>query len=138
MAPTVVVKGGTVEMVLGSPGGPRIITATLETILNMVDYGMNAQEAVDAPRLHHQWQPDILFAEPFALSPDTKALLEQMGYHIQEQRPWGAVALIASGRMTSARPTKAAADSVATHVAAPAVYFGANDSRRPAGIALAP
>jgi gamma-glutamyltranspeptidase / glutathione hydrolase len=138
MAPTVVMKGGTVEMVLGSPGGPRIITATLETILNMVDYGMNAQEAVDAPRLHHQWQPDILFAEPFALSPDTKALLEQMGYHIQEQRPWGAVALIASGRMTSARPTKAAADSVATHVAAPAVYFGANDSRRPAGIALAP
>ena len=52
MAPTIVLKDGKVAMVLGSPGGPRIITATLETILNMIDYGMNAQEAVSAPRIH--------------------------------------------------------------------------------------
>ena len=110
MAPTVVMKDGKVEMVLGSPGGPRIITATLETILNIVDYGMNAQEAVSAPRLHHQWLPDTLFAEPFALSPDTTALLEQMGYHIQQQKPWGAVELIASGSIAHAGPASAVAD----------------------------
>ena len=79
MAPTIVLKDGAVEMVLGSPGGPRIITATLETILNMIDYGMNAQEAVDAPRLHHQWLPDVLFAEPFAVSPDTQGLARTDG-----------------------------------------------------------
>jgi gamma-glutamyltranspeptidase/glutathione hydrolase len=107
-------------------------------VLNMIDYGMNAQEAVDAPRLHHQWQPDVLFAEHFALSPDTKALLEQMGYRIQEQHPWGAVALIASGTLMAARTGAHTADSVATHATAPADYFGANDPRRPAGVALAP
>ena len=66
-------------MVLGSPGGSRIITIVLETILNVIDYGMSPQEAVDAPGLHHQWLPDTIFAERFALSPDTKAALEAMG-----------------------------------------------------------
>jgi gamma-glutamyltranspeptidase/glutathione hydrolase len=138
MAPTIVLKDGAVVMVLGSPGGPRIITATLETILNMIDYGMNAQEAVDAPRLHHQWMPDALFAEPFALSPDTKALLEQMGYRIQEEKPWGAVALIASATLDRHQPAGAPADSVHGHETGVGVFFGANDSRRPAGVALAP
>jgi gamma-glutamyltranspeptidase/glutathione hydrolase len=138
MAPTIVLKDGAVEMVVGSPGGPRIITATLETILNVIDYGMNAQEAVDAPRLHHQWLPDVLFVEPFALSPDTTALLDQMGYRIQEQKPWGAVALIASGKLGASRPAGAAADSVATRATEPNMFFGANDPRRPAGVALAP
>jgi gamma-glutamyltranspeptidase/glutathione hydrolase len=138
MAPTVVLKGGKVEMVLGSPGGPRIITATLETILNVIDYGMNAEEAVSAPRLHHQWFPDVLYAEPFALSPDTETLLSQMGYHIQQQRPWGAVELIAAGTLQRARASEAVADSVAGHSAAPATLFGANDPRRPGGAALAP
>jgi gamma-glutamyltranspeptidase/glutathione hydrolase len=141
MAPTIVLKGGppndrTVDMVVGSPGGPRIITAIVQTILNTIDYDMNAQEAIDAPRLHHQWLPDILFAERFALSPDTKALLQQMGYRIQEQRPWGAVALIAAGAGDRAAPS--VADSVATHAATPGAFYGANDSRRPAGVALAP
>ena len=121
MAPTIVLKDGAVELVAGSPGGPRIITATLEAILNVIDYGMNAQEAVDAPRLHHQWEPDVLYAERFALSPDTSAKLERMGYRIEEQRPWGAVALIAAG---AAAPKRA--------------YFGASDPRRPSGAALAP
>jgi gamma-glutamyltranspeptidase/glutathione hydrolase len=133
-----VLKDGKVEMVVGSPGGPRIITAIVETILNMVDYGMNAQEAVDAPRIHHQWLPDILFAEPFALSPDTKALLEEMGYRIQEQKPSGAVALIASGALAPPKFATVGADTVATHAPAPDVFYGANDSRRPAGVALAP
>jgi gamma-glutamyltranspeptidase/glutathione hydrolase len=138
MAPTIVLKDGAVEMVLGSPGGPRIITAIVETILNMVDYGMDAQEAVDAPRLHHQWRPDVLYAEPFALSPDTRALLEQMGYAIQEEKPSGAVALIASGAMHHAMSTAFAADTVATRPPEPDVFYGANDARRPAGAALAP
>jgi gamma-glutamyltranspeptidase/glutathione hydrolase len=138
MAPTIVLKDGKVAMVLGSPGGPRIITAIVQTILNMVDYDMDAQEAVDAPRLHHQWMPDLLFAEPFALSPDTRALLEEMGYRIQDQRPSGAVALIASGAMGGRKFMSVGADTVATHAPMPDVYYGANDSRRPAGVAVAP
>jgi gamma-glutamyltranspeptidase/glutathione hydrolase len=138
MAPTIVLKNGAVQMVLGSPGGPRIITAIVETILNVIDYGMDAQEAVDAPRLHHQWLPDLLYAEPFALSPDTRALLEEMGYKIQDQPPSGAVALIASGALKSAKSTAAGADSVATHMPRADAFYGANDSRRPAGVALAP
>ncbi len=131
MAPTIVLKNGAVEMVAGSPGGPRIISATLQAIVNVIDYGMNAQEAVDAPRLHHQWEPDVLFAERFALSPDTRARLERMGYRIEEQRPWGAVALIAAG---ASQPDAASAGSAAPK----AVYYGASDPRRPSGAALAP
>ncbi|MEA2732401.1 MAG: gamma-glutamyltranspeptidase / glutathione hydrolase, partial [Acetobacteraceae bacterium] len=143
MAPTIVLKGdglkhGPVEMVLGSPGGPRIITAIVETILNIIDYGMDPQEAVDAPRLHHQWMPDVLYAEPFAISPDTRPLLEQMGYRIQQQKPSGAVALIASGTLGGPKSIALGADSVATHAPQPDVFYGANDSRRPAGVALAP
>ena len=136
MAPTIVLKDGAVEMVLGSPGGPTIITSVVQTILNMIDYGMNAQEAVDAPRLHHQWLPDVLLAEPFALSPDTTVLLRQMGYRILERRPWGAVALIAAGAGSTVQAT--AADSIAIHAAVAGAYYGANDARRPAGVALAP
>jgi gamma-glutamyltranspeptidase/glutathione hydrolase len=131
MAPTIVLKDGAVNMVVGSPGGPRIITATLQAILNVIDYGMNAQEAVDAPRLHHQWQPDVLFAEPFALSPDTKARLQRMGYTIEEQRPWGAVALIAAA---APPPDAGPASTGARHTP----YAGASDPRRLSGAALAP
>jgi gamma-glutamyltranspeptidase/glutathione hydrolase len=131
MTPTIVLKDGAVEMVAGSPGGPRIITATLQAILNVIDYGMNAQEAVDAPRVHHQWEPDVLYAERFALSPDTKARLERMGYRIEEQRPWGEVALIAVG----ASDPDAASARLAESKAA---YYGAIDPRRPSGAALAP
>jgi gamma-glutamyltranspeptidase/glutathione hydrolase len=138
MAPTLVTKDGAVEMVLGSPGGSRIITVVLQTILNVIDYGMNPQEAVDAPRLHHQMLPDVLYAEPYALSPDTQALLERMGYRIQEQPPWGAAALIASGTMMPAPRTGAAPDSVASSARRPGAYYGAMDARRPAGAALVP
>ncbi len=138
MAPTIVTKSGALEMVLGSPGGPRIITAVVEAISNMIDHGMNAQQAVDAPRIHQQWMPDLLYAEPFALSPDTQPLLEQMGYKIEQQQPSGAVELIAAGALTGDQALPSGADATATHASAPDVFFGANDPRRPAGRALAP
>ena len=72
MSPTIVTKDGKPVMVVGTPGGSRIITAVLHTILNAVDYGMDVQEAVDAPRFHQQWLPGPTNVELFALSPDTR------------------------------------------------------------------
>lgn len=80
MSPTVVLKDGQPLMVLGTPGGSRIITAVLQTLVNVVDHGMTIQEAVDAPRFHQQWLPACTTAEPFALSPDTQAILSSMGH----------------------------------------------------------
>jgi gamma-glutamyltranspeptidase/glutathione hydrolase len=138
MAPTLVTKDGHIFVVLGSPGGSRIITITLETLMNVIDYGMAPQQAVDAPRLHHQWLPDVIDAEPYGLSPDTAALLRDMGYRIVEQTPWGAVELIAVGPQTQTESSVASSgnDSTATHGMRPGLFYGANDSRRPAGAAV--
>ncbi len=95
MAPTVVLRGGKPVMVVGSPGGSRIITINAQAIINMLDHGMQPQEAVDAPRIHHQWLPDTVYAEPFALSADTLAALKGMGHSVTVQSPWGAEELIA-------------------------------------------
>jgi gamma-glutamyltranspeptidase/glutathione hydrolase len=115
MSPTLVEKDGRVVLVLGSPGGSRIITTVLETIMNVIDYGMGPQEAVDTPRLHHQWQPEKIYFERSGLSSGVVEQLTGMGYALVEQRPWGAVELIkiANGRL-----------------------YGASDPRRPAGAAL--
>lgn len=83
MSPTIVTRDGKLEMVLGAPGGSRIITAVLQVILNAVDFGMNIQEAVDAPRFHHQWKPDKLEFEK-GFSPDTIALLRARGHNIDD------------------------------------------------------
>ncbi|WEX90272.1 gamma-glutamyltransferase [Sinorhizobium garamanticum] len=88
MSPTIVSKDGKPFMVIGSPGGARIITITLEAIINVIDHGMNIQEAVDAPRLHHQWLPDKVFMEPYALSPDTRKLLAAMGHDVEIDESW--------------------------------------------------
>ena len=80
MSPTIVTKDGKAVMVVGTPGGSRIITATLLTILNVIDYKMNIQEAVDAPRFHQQWMPDTTNLETFAVSPDTQKILESWGH----------------------------------------------------------
>ena len=77
-------------MVTGSPGGRTIINTVLLTIVHAVDFGMNAQEAVDAGRFHHQWLPDRITYERLTLSPDTRALLEAMGHQLQETRVQGA------------------------------------------------
>ena len=135
MAPTLVTKDGKAFLVLGSPGGSRIITITLETALNIIDHGMQPQEAVDAPRLHHQWLPDVLYAEPYALSPDTKAILAGMGYKTTEQVPWGAAELIAVGREVSSNVATSGNDASATKGMRPGLFYGANDNRRPAGSA---
>ena len=138
MAPTLVTKDGKIFLVLGSPGGSRIISITLETAINMLDHGMEPQAAVDAPRLHHQWLPDMLYAEPYALSPDTKERLVAMGYKITEQVPWGAVELIAIGRANPVASTTASSsnDPSATQGMRPGLFYGANDSRRPSGSAI--
>jgi gamma-glutamyltranspeptidase / glutathione hydrolase len=81
MTPTILTRDGKFFMAVGAPGGSRIISAVLQVILNVVDFGMNAQDAVDAPRIHHQWQPDTLYLEP-GISPDTVALLRSRGYDV--------------------------------------------------------
>jgi gamma-glutamyltranspeptidase/glutathione hydrolase len=137
MAPTVVLHNGRVLLVLGSPGGPRIITTILETALNVLDYGMTPQEAVDAPRLHHQWMPDELFVEPYALSSDTRELLLGMGYRVKEQKPWGATELIEAGPARTPDRTDWSEKNASTPAGIRSgFYYGASDPRRPAGAAI--
>ena len=82
MTPAILLRGGKLYMVIGAPGGSRIITGVLQVILNVADFGMNIQEAIDAPRFHHQWFPDKLHLEK-GFSPDTVALLERRGHAIE-------------------------------------------------------
>ena len=91
MTPTILARDGQPFLVVGSPGGRTIINSVLLTILNVVDFGMNLQEAVDAPRFHHQWLPDRIDHEPFAFSPDTAALLVQRGHALRQARRQGVV-----------------------------------------------
>ncbi len=88
MSPTIVSKDGAPFMVIGSPGGSRIITITLEAIMNVVDHGMTLQEAIDAPRVHHQWLPDRVYIEPRGLSPDTLRILAGQGYTVGVDPDW--------------------------------------------------
>jgi gamma-glutamyltranspeptidase/glutathione hydrolase len=134
MTPTIVLKDGKPVLVVGSPGGARIITTVLEIILNVIDHGMSLQEAVDAPRVHHQWLPDTLAGEPFAFSADTALALTRMGYHIDALEPWGTgnaaeIIGIAPADATQAR---------ALGFPRPGILYGASDSRAPAGSAAAP
>ena len=127
MSPTVVAKDGKPFMVIGSPGGSRIITITLEAIVNVIDHGMNIQEAIDAPRIHHQWLPDTVYVEPFGLSPDTERLLAGMGYHLDlGDKTWGQAAGILVGGRSLAEIEKGGG----------ARYNGAIDSRAASGEAL--
>jgi gamma-glutamyltranspeptidase / glutathione hydrolase len=80
MTPTVVLKEGRLFLVLGSPGGPTIINTVLQTILNVIDYRMTIQEAVDAPRIHHQWMPDKLTLEKTGFAQDVRDGLRACGY----------------------------------------------------------
>ncbi len=81
MTPTIVLRpDGSLWFAVGARGGPRIITAVTQAVINMIDHGMTIQQALDAPRIHHQWLPDEFIYEPFGLSPDTRAVLESYGH----------------------------------------------------------
>jgi gamma-glutamyltranspeptidase/glutathione hydrolase len=84
MTPTILAKGGKVFLAIGSPGGRTIINTVLEVIVNVVDFGMNVQEAIDGGRFHHQWLPDRILYERHGLSPDTVALLRARGHDVKE------------------------------------------------------
>ncbi len=117
MAPTIVLRGGKLAMVTGSPGGSRIITIVLETILNVFDFGMNAQAAVDAPRMHMQWLPDEIQYEPGAFTDPVTAALRGDGYAFKEIPFWGSAQAIVVDPATGA-------------------LQGGTDRRHPAGAAL--
>jgi gamma-glutamyltranspeptidase/glutathione hydrolase len=115
MTPTIVTHHGQPWMIVGTPGGSRIITAVLHTLLNVIDYGMDIQEAVDAPRIHQQWLPEETFVEARALSPDTRDILLAMGHKLTQPQPENHVAaILIDGN----------------------VFYGAIDPRRNTGLAL--
>ncbi|MEX2953224.1 gamma-glutamyltransferase [Serratia fonticola] len=138
MSPTLVTKDNKIFMVLGSPGGSRIITITLQTALNVIDHGMAPQEAVDAPRIHHQWLPDEVYYEQRGVSADTLKILKEMGYKMVEQTPWGAAELILVGLPGAAgvSPANSGNDSAVSGRVREGYLYGANDVRRPAGSAV--
>jgi gamma-glutamyltranspeptidase/glutathione hydrolase len=139
MAPTLITRDGKTFMVVGSPGGSRIITITLQAALNVIDYGMAPQEAVDAAHIHHQWLPDLVYYETRGLSADTLNVLHTMGYKTSEQTPWGATELILIGLPDAAGvsgPASSGNDSGVSGRVLPGFIYGANDSRRPAGAAI--
>lgn len=137
MSPSLVTKDGKIFLVLGSPGGSRIITITLETALNIIDFGMAPQEAVNAPRIHHQWLPDEVYYEQRGVSADTLKILSGMGYKMVEQTPWGAAELIMVGLPGAAGVSTASSgnDGAVSGKVREGYLYGANDVRRPAGSA---
>ncbi|SDY05949.1 gamma-glutamyltransferase [Hymenobacter psychrophilus] len=94
MTPAILLKDNKLALVIGTPGGSTIITSVLQGILNVVDYGHNAQQAVAAPRLHHQWLPDLLDVESGALLPAAQDSLRARGYQLNARSPWGRLEII--------------------------------------------
>jgi len=118
MTPTIVTKNGKVFMVTGSPGGSTITTTVLQVITNVIDYGMNIQQAVDAPRVHYQGLPNVVVTEPYALKSASVQELWQRGYQVAPFLTWGAAESILVDPKTK-------------------LLYGANDSRKPTGKAIA-
>jgi len=117
MTPTIVFADGEPWFATGSPGGSRIITAVLQMIVNVIDHGMNIAEAANAPRMHHQWYPDVLSLEP-GFSPDTFRLLQERGHDVQDSR--------------------SSSGSTQTVAYRDGVFRGASDTRRPGAGSVAP
>ncbi|MFK2877404.1 gamma-glutamyltransferase [Rhodanobacter hydrolyticus] len=118
MSPSIVLRGPEKKlyMVTGSPGGSTIITTVLQSFLNVAEFGMNIKQAVDAPRMHMQWLPDTVMIEPGLFAPEAQKQLEAMGYKFRQVQSWGADEAILVDPKTGA-------------------LEGANDRRRPAGLA---
>ncbi len=135
MSPSIVIKEGKTFMVFGSPGGSRIITIGVQVFVNVVDHGMTIQEAVNAPRIHHQWLPDQISAETRALSADTLVNLEAVGHKIVEQTPWGAAEAIVIGPVAAPTAESSGNDAKAVTPLVPGLLYGGHDDRRPAGSA---
>jgi gamma-glutamyltranspeptidase/glutathione hydrolase len=108
MTPTIVLEDGRLRLVLGSPGGPRIISATVQVLLNVMRFGRNIEDAVAAPRFHHQWKPDQLVVEA-SFPASLRERLTAMGHGIKERKNIGAVQAIAVNPLTGER--QAGADS---------------------------
>jgi gamma-glutamyltranspeptidase/glutathione hydrolase len=126
MTPTIMSRpDGRTVLIIGSFGSGTIITSIAQAIVNLVDYHMSVQEAVDAPRIHQQWLPDTTYAEPYAINPDTRRILETMGHHFVEVDPGNHLeAILVGAPRLGARP------------AGPNRFYGANDPRRNTGLAL--
>jgi len=88
MTPTIILKDGKLFLVLGSPGGPTIITTVANVLIGVVDFGLDIQEAVNAPRFHNQWLPDVILVED-RLSPDTMNVLRSKGHKLTVRHFWG-------------------------------------------------
>jgi gamma-glutamyltranspeptidase/glutathione hydrolase len=125
MTPTIVTRQGKPVIVLGTPGGSRITTSVFLALLNLIDYKMTVQEAVDMPRFHQQWLPGVTRLERFALSPDTQHVLEAMGHQFAPMPEGAHLAAILVGA-----PSLEGAPVGENH------FYGANDPRGHTGLAL--
>lgn len=122
MTPAIVTRGDSLVLVLGSPGGPYIITSVLQTLLHVLDDGWDVQAAVDAPRVHHQWLPDTLWVEPSGIPSDVTRALTRMGHHVGVGESMGSVQAIRSVSMAPGTTTWGRSRDV--------LLSGASDSRR--------
>jgi gamma-glutamyltranspeptidase/glutathione hydrolase len=103
MTPTIILKDNKPFMITGSPGGGRIITTVLTNIVNVIDFGMSLQDAINKPRFHHQWYPDEIQVESGLLSSEERKKLEARGYKINDFRNYGSIDAIifnAQGQMS--------------------------------------
>ncbi len=103
MTPTIILKDGKPFIIAGSPGGSTIITVVLQVILNCIDFDMNIREAVDSPRIHHQWMPDSIYYEPEAFTDDVRNELKLMGYNFVDEGAQQRVLGIVEGIMVDNR-----------------------------------
>lgn len=94
MSPAIVTQGGKLKMVVGTPGGSTIITSVFQTIINVLDYGMDLNDAVQSPRFHHQWLPDLIMCEPGAIDDHNRKILESIGHKIEDRGTIGRVEAI--------------------------------------------
>ncbi|PIW00683.1 MAG: gamma-glutamyltransferase, partial [Deltaproteobacteria bacterium CG17_big_fil_post_rev_8_21_14_2_50_63_7] len=122
MSPTLLLRDGKVFMAVGGSGGPQIISSTLQVIVNVVDFGMSARAAVEAPRIHHQWLPDELWVEP-EVARDVGVNLEPRSHKVRSEALYSAVQVVVvdlkSGRRSAASdPRKLGAPSAQPSVGA--------------------
>ncbi|MBS3927313.1 MAG: gamma-glutamyltransferase [Sphingomonadales bacterium] len=126
MTPTIVTHNGQLSMVLGTPGGSHIPTGVLQVMVNVIDYDMTLTEAVDAPRIHAQWLPDVIYYEKNSLSADTMAVLAAKGHKLKPMGYWNQIAaILVGGPSLKVRPNQATGDK--------SRFYGAIDPRLPVG-----